>query len=153
MHIKPHRLPQANRFNTVKASNLKFISKMMYLSSTAWWDFTLWCVFTESVRVFKDTLIMQSKFRIYFIRCFDCYFPRTLIIFPSHLLQHLVSGSNGDVCTQKCVKFIDNPEPSTRQTDGSSNLPDRHSLLISDLMITVCVCECACQCGFQGWAP
>jgi len=32
------------------------------------------------------------------------------------------------------VKFIDNPRLSTWQTDGSSNLPDRHCLLISDLI-------------------
>lgn len=38
---------------------------------------------------------------------------------------------------QKCVKFIDNLRLSTQQTDGSSNLSDRHCLLISDLMITV----------------
>lgn len=55
---------------------------------------------------------------------------------------------------QKCVKFIDNPRLSTWQTDGSSNLPDRYCLLISDLIWwSLCVCAClrVYVCGFQGW--
>lgn len=47
---------------------------------------------------------------------------------------------------QKWVKFIDNTRRSTWQTDGLSNLPDRHCLLISDLMITVCESVCVYLC-------
>ncbi|XP_065813766.1 threonylcarbamoyladenosine tRNA methylthiotransferase-like [Labrus bergylta] len=49
-----------------------------------------------------------------------------------------VVGSNtqahGYMHIPECVKFIDNPRLSTWQADGSSNLPDRHCLLISDLI-------------------
>ena len=71
-----------------------------------------------------------------------CFFPTLRQIKPSSTQMHSHAGM--------CVKFLDNLMFSTWQTDGSSNLSDRHCLLRCDLMIAVCL---RVRVSIRAWFP
>lgn len=96
----------------------------------------------ECVWAFEWGLLVSSALRA----VDDSKLPKI----PFHPFHHpfilfLNSGSSTHTFTCRSVWsiylfiYFDNLRLSTWQTDGSSNLPDRHCFLISDLMITVCV--------------